>query len=47
MTNPQMTRDIPDPKNILPDNEKQRRNATDRAQGLDSYITSVEASAKP
>ena len=46
VTNPQTTRDIPDPKNILPDNEKRRQNATDCAQGLDSYIKSVEASVK-
>ena len=46
MTNPQ-SRDIPDPKNILPNDKKQQRNATDRAQGLDFYIKSVEVSTKP
>lgn len=46
MINPQ-SRDIPDPKNILPGDQKRKRNATDRAQGLDSYIKRVEATTKP
>ena len=43
----QQTRDNPDPKNIIPDDQKRKRNATDRAQGLDSYFKAVEATAKP
>jgi hypothetical protein len=42
-----MTRDNPDPKNIIPDDQKRMRNATDRAQGLDSYFKTVEATTKP
>jgi hypothetical protein len=38
-----MARDNPDPKNIIPDDQKQMRNASDRAQGLDSYFKTVEA----
>jgi hypothetical protein len=41
------TRDNPDPKRIIPNDQKRRRNATDRAQGLDSYFKAVEATAKP
>lgn len=40
-------RDNPDPKNIIPDEKKRKRNATDRAQGLDSYVRKVEATTKP
>ena len=38
-----MARDNPDPKNIIPNDQKRTRNATDRAQGLDSYFKTVEA----
>jgi hypothetical protein len=38
-----MARDDPDPKNIIPNDQKQMRNASDRAQGLDSYFKTVEA----
>jgi hypothetical protein len=41
------SRDNPDPKNILPNDQKRKRNATDRSQGLDSYIKSAEATTKP
>jgi hypothetical protein len=37
MTN-QQGRDNPDPKNIIPDDKKQKRNATNGAQGLDSQF---------
>ena len=40
MTNLQ-SRDIPDPKNILPDDKKRKRNATNRAQEFDFYIKTV------
>ena len=43
----QQTQDNPDPKNIIPDNTKWKRNATDCAQGLDSYFKTVEATTKP
>ena len=43
----QQTQDNPNPKNIIPDNTKQRHNATDCAQGLDSYFKTVEATTKP
>ena len=43
----QQTRDNPDPKNILPDNEKRKWNTTNRAQGLNSYFKTVEATTKP
>ena len=43
----QQTRDNPDPKNIIPDNTKWKRNAIDHAQGLDSYFKTVEATTKP
>jgi hypothetical protein len=46
MTN-QPSRDNPDPKNIIPDDRKRKWNATDRAQGLDSYFKTVEATTKP
>jgi hypothetical protein len=38
-----MARDNPDPKNIIPNDQKRMRNASDRAQGLDSYFKTVEA----
>jgi len=44
MTN-QQSRDNPDPKNIIPEDQKRKQNATDRAQGLDSYFKTVEAMA--
>jgi hypothetical protein len=43
----QQSRDNPDPKNIIPDNQKRKRNVTDRAQGVDSYFKTVEATTKP
>jgi hypothetical protein len=43
----QHSRDKPDPQNIIPDDQKRVRNATDRAQGLDSYFKTVEATTKP
>jgi len=46
MTN-QPSCDNPDPKNIIPDDQKQKWNATDHAQGLDSYFKTVEAMMKP
>ena len=46
MTN-QQSWDNPDPKNIIPDDQKRKRNATDCAQGLDSYFKAVEATMKP
>ena len=47
MASNHQNRDNPNPKNILPDNKKRKRNATDRAQGLDFYIKTVEATTKP
>ena len=41
------TRDNPDPQNIIPDDKKQKQNATDCAQGLDPYFRTVEATTKP
>jgi hypothetical protein len=41
------TRDNPDLQNIIPDDQKRKRNATDRAQGVDSYFRAVEAATKP
>jgi len=46
MTN-QQSQDNPDPKNIIPDDKKWKWNATDCAQGLDSYFKTVEAMTKP
>ena len=46
MTN-QQSQDNPDLKNIIPDDQKWKRNATNRAQGLDSYFKTVEATTKP
>ena len=43
----QQSRDNPDPKNIIPDYQKRKWNASDRAQGLDPYFKMVEATAKP
>ncbi|KAI9509506.1 hypothetical protein F5148DRAFT_1282929 [Russula earlei] len=43
----QHSQDNPDPKNIIPNDKKQKWNATDCAQGLDSYIKIVEAMTKP
>jgi hypothetical protein len=40
-------RDRPDPSLFIPDDQKRKRNATNRAQGLDSYVITVEATAKP
>ena len=40
------TRDNPDLQNIIPDDQKWKQNATDRAQGLDPYFRAVEATAK-
>jgi hypothetical protein len=45
MTN--QSRDNPDPKNIIPNDKKRKRNATDRAQGLDPYFKIIEATKKP
>jgi hypothetical protein len=39
------TRDQPDPENIV-SNQKRKRVASDRAQGLDPYFKTVEATAK-
>jgi len=41
------SRDNPDPKNILSGDQKRKRQATDRAQGVDSYFRAVEATSKP
>ena len=41
------SQDNPDPKNILSEDQKRKRQATDRAQGIDSYVRTVEATAKP
>ena len=41
------SRDNPDPKNILSGDQKQKRQATDCAQGVDSYFRAVEATSKP
>ena len=43
----QHTRDNPDPTNIIPDDQKRKRNASDHAQGVDAYFKTVEAAAKP
>jgi hypothetical protein len=43
----QQSRDNPDPKNIILDNQKRKRNVTDHAQGVDSYFKTVEATTKP
>ncbi|KAI9509332.1 hypothetical protein F5148DRAFT_1283121 [Russula earlei] len=43
----QHSSDNPDPKNIIPNDKKRKQNATDHAQGLDSYIKIVEATTKP
>ena len=40
------SRDNPDPKNILSKDQKWKRQATDHAQGIDSYIQTVEATTK-
>lgn len=42
----QQSRDNPDPRNIIPDDQKRKRNVTDRAQGVDSYFKTVEATTK-
>ena len=47
MTMPQQSRDNPDPKNILSEDQKRKRQATNRAQGIDSYYQTLEAAAKP
>jgi len=36
------TRDNPDPTNIIPDNIKRKRCASDRAQGIDAYFKTAE-----
>ena len=41
MAHPQ-SRDNPDPKNIIPNDAKRKRIATNHAQGLDSYFMAVE-----
>jgi len=38
--------DNPDPKNIIPDDQKRKQNAANCAQGLDSYFKTVEAMTK-
>ena len=38
------SQDNPDPKNILSDDQKQKRQATNHVQGVDSYFREVEAS---
>jgi len=43
----QQTQDKPDPKNIIPNDKKWKWNATNWAQGLDSYFKNVEAMTKP
>ena len=45
MTN-QQSQDNPDPKNIIPEYQKWKQNATNHAQGLDSYFKTVEATTK-
>jgi len=42
----QQSQDNPDPKNILPDQQKWKQNVTDHAQGIDSYFKIVEATTK-
>ena len=44
---PQHSRDNPDPKNIIPDDQKRKQKVSDRAQGIDSYFKAVEAAAQP
>ena len=44
---PYQSWDNPDPQNILSEDQKRKRQATDRAQGLDSYFRTVEATTKP
>jgi len=41
------SQDNPDPKNILSDDQKQKWQATNHAQGVDSYFWAVEATTKP
>jgi len=40
------TRDNPDPKNILADDQKRERRVSDRAQGVDQYFWMVEVTAR-
>ena len=47
MAMPQQSRDNPDPKNILSEDQKQKWQATNRAQGIDSYYWTLGATAKP
>jgi len=44
---PQHSRDNPDPKNIIPNDQKRKQNVSDCAQGIDSYFRTVEAAAQP
>ena len=44
---PQQSRDNPDPKNILSEDQKRKRQATDRAQGIDPYFRKIEKTVKP
>ena len=44
---PQHSRDNPDPKNILPNDQKRKRNVTDRAQGINSYFKTAEVATQP
>jgi hypothetical protein len=39
--------DNPDPKNIISDDQKQKQNATNCAQGLNFYLKTIEATMKP
>ena len=39
--------DNPDPKNIIPDDQKCKWKASDHAQGIDSYFRAVKAAAQP
>ena len=41
------TWDKPDLQNIIPDDQKQKQNASNRARGLDPYFTAVKATTKP
>ena len=40
------TRDNPDLSNIIPDNIKRKRCASDRAQGIDAYFKTAETKAQ-
>ena len=49
MTVPQVqqSRDNPDPKNILADDQKCKQQVSDHPQGINQYYHTVEATAKP